>query len=89
MHKYLHHASIKSEFITCFFKYFEVHNMTSKILIVDDEPINVTLIEEILEFERNFEYKSAINGMQALAILDHYNPDIILLDIMMPGISGY
>jgi len=63
--------------------------MTSKILIVDDEPINVTLIEEILEFERNFEYKSAINGMEALAILDHYNPDIILLDIMMPGISGY
>ena len=89
MHKYLHHASIKSKIITCFFKYFEVHNMTSKILIVDDEPINVTLIEEILEFERNFEYKSAINGMEALAILDHYNPDIILLDIMMPGISGY
>jgi len=63
--------------------------MTIKILIVDDEPINVKLIEEILEFEKDFEYKSAFDGMDALAMLDQYNPDIIILDIMMPGINGY
>jgi signal transduction histidine kinase len=63
--------------------------MTIKILIVDDEPINVKLIKEILEYENDFQYKSATNGLTALAILDEYNPDIILLDIMMPGMSGY
>ena len=63
--------------------------MTIKVLIVDDEPINVKLIEEILEYEDDFHYKSAINGLNALAILDEYNPDIIILDIMMPVMSGY
>jgi signal transduction histidine kinase len=63
--------------------------MAIKILIVDDEPINVKLIEEILEYEDDFQYRTAVNGIDALAILDEYNPDIILLDIMMPGMSGY
>ncbi len=64
-------------------------SMTVKILIVDDEPINVKLIEEILEYEDDFQCKSVVNGMDALAILDEYAPDIIILDIMMPGMSGY
>ncbi|MBU0944436.1 MAG: response regulator [Proteobacteria bacterium] len=63
--------------------------MVSKVLIVDDEPINVKLIEEILEYENDFICKTASNGEEALSILDDYHPDIILLDIMMPGISGY
>ncbi len=63
--------------------------MTIKVLIVDDEPINVKLIEEILEYEDDFQYRGAVDGYDALAILDEYNPDIVLLDIMMPGINGY
>ncbi|MBU1140379.1 MAG: response regulator, partial [Proteobacteria bacterium] len=63
--------------------------MVSKVLIVDDEPINVKLIEEILEYEDEFTCRTAINGEEALSILDNYYPDIILLDIMMPGMSGY
>ncbi len=63
--------------------------MTVKILIVDDEPINVKLIEEILEYEQDFQYKSAVNGIEALEMLDKYHPDIIILDIMMPGMNGY
>jgi two-component system, sensor histidine kinase and response regulator len=63
--------------------------MAIKVLIVDDEPINVKLIEEILEYEDDFQYRAAANGMDALALLDEYNPDIIILDIMMPGMSGY
>lgn len=63
--------------------------MAVKILIVDDEPINVKLIEEILEYEEGFQCKSVENGIDALALLDEYNPDIIILDIMMPGMSGY
>lgn len=63
--------------------------MTIKVLIVDDEPINIQLLEEILEYETGFEGRSVTNGMDALALLDEYNPDIIILDIMMPGIDGY
>lgn len=63
--------------------------MTIKVLIVDDEPINVKLIEEILEYEEGFQCKAAVNGEDALAMLDGYHPDIIILDIMMPGINGY
>jgi two-component system, sensor histidine kinase and response regulator len=63
--------------------------MTIKVLIVDDEPINVKLIEEILKYEDDFQYRTAVNGHDALTILDDYNPDIIILDIMMPGMSGY
>lgn len=63
--------------------------MVSKVLIVDDEPINVKLIEEILEYEEAFTCKTAVNGNEALSILSDYHPDIILLDIMMPGMSGY
>ena len=63
--------------------------MTTKILIVDDEPINVKLIEEILEYEDEFQCETAMDGESALAILDVYNPDIIVLDIMMPGLNGY
>jgi two-component system, sensor histidine kinase and response regulator len=63
--------------------------MTIKVLIVDDEPINVKLIEEILEYEDDFDYRSATNGLNALSLLNEYNPDIIILDIMMPGMSGY
>ncbi len=63
--------------------------MTIKVLIVDDEPINVKLIKEILQYEEGFQYKSAVDGESALALLDEYNPDIIILDIMMPGMNGY
>ncbi len=63
--------------------------MPIKVLIVDDEPINVKLIKEILRYEENFKYRSAVDGESALALLDEYNPDIIILDIMMPGMNGY
>ncbi|MCK5070691.1 MAG: response regulator, partial [Desulfocapsa sp.] len=63
--------------------------MTIKVLIVDDEPINVQLLEEILEYEPGFQGKSVANGTDALALLDEYNPDIIILDIMMPEMDGY
>lgn len=63
--------------------------MVIKVLIVDDEPINVKLIEEILQYEEGFQYRSAVDGESALEVLDEYNPDIIILDIMMPGMNGY
>jgi len=65
-------------------------NMDSqpKVLIVDDEPIARATIEALLSSE-NYELHFAENGMQALSMAAKIRPDIILLDVMMPGMSGF
>lgn len=61
----------------------------TKILIVDDEPQNVMLMREILSFHPEYECRGAMSGLEALAHLRTYYPEIILLDVMMPGLDGY
>lgn len=56
------------------------------ILIVDDEPTNQRIIVETLE--DLVEYRLATNGEEALTLAESVQPDLILLDIMMPGIDG-
>lgn len=58
-----------------------------KILVVDDEPINVELLEAYLAGKYNI--LTAYNGKEALDKVKSEHPDLILLDIMMPGINGY
>jgi len=60
--------------------------MKPKILIVDDEPINVELLEGYLSKDNDI--LKAFNGYEALKIVGTTPPDLILLDIMMPGING-
>ena len=60
----------------------------NKILVVDDSPLNVNLIKHRLKDE-NYELEKAYSGEEALAIASEYRPDVILLDIVMPGIDGY
>jgi DNA-binding response OmpR family regulator/anti-sigma regulatory factor (Ser/Thr protein kinase) len=62
--------------------------VNSKILIVDDEPANIELLEALLGPE-GYELKNAKDGPGALEALKTYEPDLILLDIMMPLMSGY
>lgn len=59
-----------------------------KMLHVEDVDFNYELISMYLEDE-NIEITSAENGYQALEILKSYTPDIILMDIEMPGLNGY
>ncbi len=61
---------------------------TGKILIVDDMPENVRLLSSILS-RKGFELISAYSGQMALESLQNVQPDLILLDINMPGMSGY
>jgi two-component system, sensor histidine kinase and response regulator len=61
----------------------------TKVLIVDDEPQNVQVMREILNFHSTYECRGAKSGEEALAILKSYFPEIILLDVVMPGIDGY
>jgi CheY-like chemotaxis protein len=58
------------------------------ILIVDDEPDVVTLLERTLQTE-GFAVLTAYDGIAALDIAENDHPDLILLDIMMPMMSGY
>ncbi len=60
----------------------------ASILIVDDAPLNVRFLSEILSREE-YDVQSAPDGVQALEMVQTFTPDLILLDIMMPGLSGY
>lgn len=62
--------------------------MTARVLIVDDVPANVRLLKARLEADYH-EVLCASHGRQALAMAAAEQPDIILLDVMMPEIDGY
>ena len=58
------------------------------ILIVDDTPANLTLLSDVLK--SSYRIKAAVNGEKALTLASSGDPpDLILLDVMMPGIDGY
>lgn len=59
-----------------------------KILVVDDEVKIVDLIKNFLERE-GFFVVTADDGIKALQVFERENPDLVVLDLMMPGISGY
>lgn len=62
--------------------------MPSKILIVEDEPNIVVPLRFIME-ENGYEVSVAFTGEEAVQILAREKPDLILLDIMLPGMDGY
>jgi diguanylate cyclase (GGDEF)-like protein len=60
----------------------------SRILIVDDEPAIVELLEEHLQSE-GYDTEHAFSGEEALARLEKSAPDLVILDLMLPGMDGY
>ena len=62
-------------------------NTKPKVLVVDDNPINVEHISIFLE--PDYQIITAYSGKEALEKIKQEKPDIVLLDIMMPEISGY
>jgi DNA-binding response OmpR family regulator len=60
----------------------------AKILVVDDSSVNNFLLENVLE-EKGYTLQVAYNGKEALHFIENDPPDLVLLDIMMPGIDGY
>jgi diguanylate cyclase (GGDEF)-like protein/PAS domain S-box-containing protein len=59
----------------------------SKILIVDDMPANVQVLGSALKTDYDVHF--ATSGEKALALIERYRPDLVLLDVMMPGMSGH
>ena len=58
------------------------------VLAVDDIPLNLLLVEKMLS-RFNFRFRKAANGQMALDAVAQEKPDLILLDLMMPGIDGF
>lgn len=64
------------------------HKVPVQVLVVDDEENILKSIEVYLRME-GFEVRGAGNGEEALKTLKYYRPDVMVLDLMMPGIDGY
>jgi DNA-binding response OmpR family regulator len=62
--------------------------MTKEILIVDDEPNVIVPIQFLME-QQGYRVMIAERGEDALDLIYQYKPDLVLLDIMLPGIDGY
>src|SRR2546428_11203137 len=62
--------------------------MPEKVLVVDDMPVNVKLLADLLAV-KGYAVVTAANGAEALAKVDKEQPGLVLLDVMMPGMSGY
>ncbi len=63
-------------------------NQRACIMAVDDEPTILRVLKRILEPE-GYEVILASDGSSALALLDERKPDLVILDIMMPGLDGF
>jgi DNA-binding response OmpR family regulator len=62
--------------------------MTARILIADDEPSIVMAVRDELNFE-GFEVHAASDGPGALSAAREFRPDVLLLDLMLPGMNGF
>lgn len=60
----------------------------SKVLIIDDSSVNNVLLQNVLE-DQHFDVEISYRGNEAFDKIEKGPPDIILLDIMMPGMDGY
>ena len=62
--------------------------MFRKILVADDDPITRHLVSDIL-VKADFEVLTAEDGLAALNLIKSENPDLVILDVMMPEVNGY
>ena len=62
--------------------------MAEKILIVDDDPAALRLVSYTLE-SAGYQVDSAVNGVEGLHKAQQETPDLVVLDVMLPGIDGF
>src|SRR5262245_3691265 len=60
----------------------------AKVLVVDDTPLNVKILADLLSFN-GYSVLTASSGAEGLAKINAERPDLVLLDVMMPGMNGY
>ena len=62
--------------------------MSARILVVEDNPLNLKLIRDVLEFE-GFDVLTAQSGEEGLTLASQECPDLVLMDLQLPGIGGH
>jgi DNA-binding response OmpR family regulator len=62
--------------------------MAASILVVDDDPDSLDIVRTFLE-SRGYDVSTASDGRAGLAKLDEVRPELVLLDVMMPGMDGW
>jgi len=60
----------------------------AKIAIIDDEPTNVKVVQKYLQSEGYRDFTSLVDPVPAVDVISSQQPDLVLLDVMMPGVSG-
>src|SRR6266481_8708531 len=60
-----------------------------RILIVDDEPANVALLEDMLSDQSYVDVKSTTDSREVVELCSEFDPDLILLDLFMPHMDGF
>ena len=65
-----------------------LENGKRKVLLVDDDPEIVEMINKALDDDGRFEVRIAANGFDAGMMVKEYRPDLIILDVMLPDING-
>ncbi len=63
--------------------------LDAKILIVDDEPVNVKVLEETLQYRGHTSLQSVTDSRKAIKAFESYRPDLVLLDLNMPHLTGF
>ncbi|MGD1905099.1 MAG: response regulator [Leptolyngbyaceae cyanobacterium] len=61
---------------------------TGSILVVDDNPTNLSVLSDVLS-EAGYRFRVAMDGSSALTLVDRSQPELILLDVQMPGVDGF
>ena len=62
--------------------------MTKRILVIEDTEDNRQIVRDLLE-SAGYELVEALDGLEGVAAAERENPDLILMDIQLPGIDGY
>jgi len=65
---------------------FELNENSAKILVVDDNPVNMDFLVELL---KDYDVRTSLDGPSALEAIADEKPDLILMDITMPGMDGF
>lgn len=69
--------------------YYESLIANAKIMLVDDEPINIDVLQAYLQGEGYTNFVTTSDSEKAIDIMQHQKPDVVLLDLMMPNVSGF